>query len=77
MIKIDLIKKLKMENNNHNIETDNNISSYNNFVKHFQNCQNNPIVSWNKDREIHLKSDHNKRKIILKEINQFDLKVYI
>jgi hypothetical protein len=64
-----------MKNNNPNNNTIENKSSYNNFVEHFQNYQSNTNASWSRERDIYQKSDFNKRKIILKEINQFDLKV--
>jgi hypothetical protein len=50
-------------------------TTYLDFVKHFQNSTSNLTVSWNKEREFYLREDLTKRKIILKEINQFELVV--
>jgi hypothetical protein len=53
-----------------------NLSSYQNFVQHFQDNQySQSHVGWSKEREDYIKNDLNKRKIILQEINQFDFKV--
>lgn len=48
--------------------------SFQNFVRHFQNLDSNLNASWNKERQSYFREANTKKKIILKEINQFDSK---
>jgi hypothetical protein len=63
--------------NNNDENNLNELNSFGKFIQHFQNMNLNLIVNWNRERERYLHEDLNKRKIILKEINQIDFKVYI
>ncbi len=49
--------------------------SFQSFIKKYQGAKLNLSASWNKEKEYYLKDQNNKKKIILKEINQFDCNV--
>ena len=51
--------------------------SFHSFVKEFQKPGINRYAPWNKERERCVRESVNKKRIILKEINQFDLNVKI
>jgi hypothetical protein len=49
--------------------------SFQSFIKKYQGAKMNLSASWNKEKEYYLRDQSNKKKIILKEINQFDCSV--
>jgi len=51
--------------------------SFQSFIKKYQGAKMNLSASWNKEKEYYLRDQNNKKKIILKEINQFDCNVKI
>lgn len=51
------------------------IYSFHSFIKEFQKTGHNRIAPWNNQRERFNRESVNKKRIILKEINQFDFDV--
>ena len=51
--------------------------SFENFIKNYQDAKLNSSASWNKARENYQREQRDKRRVIIKEINQFDFKVYL
>jgi hypothetical protein len=49
--------------------------SFENFIKMYQEANIGMTASWNKAREYFLREKKDRRRVILKEINQFDFKV--
>ncbi len=49
--------------------------SFHNFVKEFQGHYKHKKAPWNKERERCMRESQNKKRIFLKEINEFDLNV--
>lgn len=49
--------------------------SFNNFIKELEDSNENRKAPWNKERERIMKNTDNKKRIVLKEINQFDFNV--
>jgi hypothetical protein len=90
--KIDLNSDSNLGLNNSTHQTESKINSYSesntmssissdysfqSFIKKYQDAKLNLSASWNKEKEYYLKDQNNKKKIILKEINQFDYNVII
>jgi hypothetical protein len=53
-----------------------NKATFQTFIKEFENTKFDYTNCWNKERGMFMKDELNKKKIMLKEINQFDYKVY-
>ena len=51
------------------------IYSFHCFIKEFQKAGHNRLTPWNNQRERFVRDSANKKRIILKEINQFDFDV--
>jgi hypothetical protein len=49
--------------------------SFESFIKMYQDANIGMTASWNKAREYFLREQRDRRRVVLKEINQFDFKV--